>query len=235
MTALDELLTDDTALLTELHHKVMAAGTPAAAAATYLVGWYGGSLARIVGTSLAVDRAGLLVDRSTVSFQIHPDGWPERVDPGPRPVVVGCAPADIRRAVEALVECCGPLVSACRSLASVGRVGLWNEIGDKLAMALAYQVQVPVTPAMVELLDAAWSVPGAPWRAKPRLAFTRSTVLGDVHVAQKGGCCLSYTAPTAAEPLYCEHCPFKAAVECDAAQVAWLEQEHARAGGRSVA
>jgi hypothetical protein len=229
MTGLDDLLADDAAHLRELHGRVMAAGTPAPAAATYLAGWYGGSLAQLVGTGLAVERAGLILDRSTVSFRIHPDGWPEGVDPGPRPVTVGCSAADIRRVVEALVECCGPLVSACRSLARVGRVGLWNEIGDKLAMALTYQVRTPVTPGMVGVLEAAWSVPGAPWRARPRLAFARSAVLGEVHVAQKGGCCLSYTTPTSGDPLYCAHCPFRTPEECDAAQVAWLEQEHGRA------
>ncbi len=230
----DDLVADGGAVLRSVHRKLTASGLPPAAAATYLAGWYGGAVAHLVGTSIAIDRAALIVDPSKVRFRLHPEGWPEHVDPAGSPTA-GSADEDIRRAVHALVDFCEPLITACRAMAAVGRTGLWNEVGDRLAMALAYQVARPVDPSMVAMLEAAWGVPDTPWRARPRLGFARSSVLGTVHVAQKGGCCLSHTAPGDGRSPYCEHCPFRSPEACDAAQVAWLEQAHARLGDRSVA
>jgi len=230
--SLDDLLADEAAWLTAQHGRLVATGTPGPAAATYLAGWIGGSVAQQLGHRLAVDGVGYLIDRSELRFWMHAGGWPERVEFGDCPAV-GVSGDEIRQVVEALVAVCSPLISACRRLARVGRVGLWNEVGDRLAMALAYQTTVSVTPAMVAVLEAAWSVPGAPWRARPRLAFARSPILGRVHVAQKGGCCLSYTTPHLDGPPYCEHCPFRSPQDCDAAQVAWLEHQSSQARAAS--
>ena len=230
--SLDELLADEAARLTAQHERLVATGTPGPAAAMYLAGWIGGSVAQRVGHRLAVEGVGYLIDRSELRFWMHPGGWPERVELGDCPAV-GVSGNEIRPVVEALVAVCSPLISACRRLARVGRVGLWNEVGDRLAMALAYQTTVSVTPAMLTVLEAAWSVPGAPWRARPRLAFAHSALLGRVHVAQKGGCCLSYTTRYPDGSPYCEHCPFRRPQDCDAAQVAWLEQTSSQARAAS--
>jgi hypothetical protein len=258
--SLDEVLADGADTLVAAHRRLTAAGTPAPAAATYLAGWYAGALADATGFVLATAGAGLLLDRKTMRLTVHPGGWPERVEPGTRVAVarnhpwakrpevsVVERPEDVvRAAVEALVAVAAPLVEACRGLARVGRVGLWNEVGDRLGAAVAFQFDVPVTPAMLQILDAAASVPGAPWRARPRLAFASSAQLGTVHVAQKGGCCLAYTVPPlppddAARaddergyadlpgvPRYCSTCSLRPAGDCDARQILWLEQEHAR-------
>jgi hypothetical protein len=259
--SVDDVLAQDAAVLVAAHRRLTEAGTPPQAAATYLSGWFGGALAEATGFVLATAGAGLLFDRHIVRLTLHSDGWPERVDPPARMVVARDHPwsgrADVivvdtpgevvRLAVESLVAAATPLVEACKGLARVGRPGLWNEVGDRLGGAVAsHQLDVPVTPAMVRVLAAATSVPGVPWRARPRLAFASSAVLGRVHVAQKGGCCLAYTAPplttdeeraqddwrgfadVPGAPRYCSTCSLRPAGDCDARQVLWLEQERSR-------
>jgi hypothetical protein len=254
--SLHDVLADGAALLVAAHRRLTADGTPGPAAATYLAGWFAGAVADVTGFVLATAGAGLLLDRDTVRLTLHPDGWPERVDPAGhmvvardhpwatrRDVAVVEAPEDVvRAAVEALVAVTAPLIEACRGLARVGRVGLWNEVGDRLGAALAFQLDIPVMPAMAQVLEAACSLPGVPWRARPRLVFTSSALLGTVHVAQKGGCCLAHTAPPPAAadeaavvdwqgyadlpgtPRYCSTCSQRPAPDCDARQVRWLEQ-----------
>jgi hypothetical protein len=266
--SVDGIVANGAEVLAAAHRRLVAAGTPAPAAAIYLAGWFGGALADATGFVLAAAGAGLLVDPGTVRLTLHPGGWPERVHPAPRVVVAGDHPwaarppapetgaevtvverpeQVVRAAVEALVATATPLVEACRGLARVGRAGLWNEIGDRLGAALAFvQLDLPVTPAMVRILAAATSAPGVPWRARPRLGFAASALLGRVHVVQKGGCCLAYTAPPPSPedagrmddergfadlpgtPHYCSTCSFRPAGDCDARQILWLEQEHAR-------
>ena len=99
---------------------------------------------------------------------------------------------------------------------------------------------------MLAVLDAAVRVPGVPWPAKPSLRFAHSDVLGPVHVAQKGGCCLAYTVDHGADddadscddvrafrerfpvddhsPRYCGVCSFRTPGDCDARRLFWLER-----------
>jgi hypothetical protein len=129
-----------------------------------------------VGYGLATAAAGFLVDVSEVRWHVHPEGWPERVTLGDVAAVVVeaghpwqgqdgvevVASADemISRAVSAVCQAVAPIVDACHRLARVGRVGLWNEVADALGCTLAHQTTVPVTPAMVAVIEAAVNAPG---------------------------------------------------------------------------
>lgn len=234
-----DLLTDDAALLRQLHRVLLAQDVPPGPAAMYLAGWFAGGLAGCVGYGLATAGTGFVVGPEGVRWHLHPDGWCERIDLDPvRTNVLASHPwaalpgvqlADdaatvVAQAVRAAVETATPIVEACRDLAPVGRVGLWNEVGDALGTALAYQLDLRVTPAMAAVLAAAVRVPGMPWRAKPALRFTDASI-GRVHVVQKGGCCLAYTEPHA-ESDYCSTCSFREPGDCDALQVAWMEEQH---------
>lgn len=234
---LPELLGDDAAELRTLHQGFMAFGAPAPAAATYLAGWFGGSLAGAIGYALAVARAGFLADERGVRWHLHPGGWPDALELGePRTVVprwhawadqagvdVVDPDACVRQAVAALVVHVQPLVDRCHGLAKVGRTGLWNEVGDGLGMALAHQCQTEATPEHLAVLDEAVRLPGLPWRVRPRLSWANAS-FGPVHVAQKGGCCLAYTAGRNAE--YCGTCSLRSPADADARQVAWHEERH---------
>lgn len=268
--SLAELVANKAELLRQLHRRLVGEGIPPPAAATYLSGWFGGMLATASGFVLAAGRAGMLTDQAdsarSVTFTLHPDGWPRRVDLPARVVVspdhpwagrpgVTVSPdmaQVIQAAVASLIRTVTPLVETCHSLARVGRAGLWNEVGDSLGAAMAHQEVVAVDEEMVERLAMATSVPGAPWKARPRLAFVDSERLGRVHVAQKGGCCLAYTRqrtepPPRADdpdldadrrayltrfpvdpeaPRYCSTCCFRTPADCDARQVFWKELKH---------
>lgn len=195
-------------------------------------------------------------------FHLHPDGWPVRVELPARAVVpvdhpwAGGADTEtvdgleelLRRTVHGLVATVRPLVEACHRTARVGAAGLWNEVGDSLGRAVAFQQLVAVTPEMLSVLRAAVAVPGTPWRARPRLDFADSAA-GPVHVVQKGGCCLAYTVegrdvPTADDPSldpdrraflqrfpidpdqprYCTACSFRTAADTEARQVFLAER-----------
>jgi hypothetical protein len=259
---LAELLDDDAAVIRSRHARLVANGVPARAAATYLADWDAGIVAGAVGYALATAHAGFCAERTQLRFRRHPGGWFDRVELGRPEVLVprghpwtgqpGVAVAEVgevlARTVAALVEAVSPIVEACYRLARVGRTGLWNEVGDALGMALAHRRgrRVPVTPAMVAVLEHAVAVPGAPWRATPKLRFAESS-LGLVHVAQKGGCCLAYTRPRTQPPdleeldedrraylerfpvvpeapPYCATCSFRDTADCDARQVFWMER-----------
>lgn len=155
----------------------------------------------------------------------------------------------LKRSVASLVALATPIVEVCRSLAKVGRAGLWNEVADDLGMALAHQVRVPVDDDMIAALGAALAQPDTPWTKTPRLAFAPSDHLGRAHIAQKGGCCLAYTGhleePDPAEldedhraylerfprqpdqPRYCSTCTFRNFEDCTDRQLYWLEQRYA--------
>ena len=210
---LSDLLADGAAPVRAHHARLVAAGIPGAAAATYLADWFAGAVAGAVGYGLATAGAGFLLAESDgcdgIRFHLHPDGWPLRVELPARPAVLPDHPwADdessevlgtpddvVERTVEQLVVSVSPLIEACHRTARIGAVGLWNEVADNLGKALAFQHRVDPTPAMVALLDAAVRVAGVPWKARPRLGFVDSERLGSVHVVQKGGCCLAYTVP----------------------------------------
>lgn len=265
-----DLLADDAALVSVHHDRLVADGTPAAAAATYLADWYAGTVAGAVGYALATAGAGFLPgpgdDEAGLRFHLHPDGWPFRVELPARAVVLADhawatddrseAVPDLRvlleRTVGSLIEAVSPIVDACHRTARVGVVGLWNEVADALGKAVAFQHRVEPTPAMVAVLAAAVAVDGVPWKARPRLRFARSELLGAVHVAQKGGCCLAYTAPAellsaddpeltpyhrayltrfpveAGRPRYCSTCSFRDPADTEARQLFWHEH-HASA------
>jgi hypothetical protein len=261
---LDEVLADDGDLLRRTHRRMVGDGTPAAAAATYLADWYAGTIAGAVGYGLATAGAGPLVDGdpAALRFHVHPDGWPFRLELPARAVVASGHPwagdagiettADVaevvRRSVDALIDACAPIIEVCRPLASVGRAGLWNEVGDSLGTAVAHQHRFPVTEDMLDVLRRAVDHPGAPWRARPDLGFAESAVLGSIHVVRKGGCCLAYTNERSPrdpddpafdddlraylrrfpdpvdEPRYCTTCSFRTIDDATARQVFWRER-----------
>lgn len=234
---LPELLGGDAAELRALHEGFIAFGAPAPAAATYLAGWFAGTLAAAIGYALAVAQAGLLADERGVRWHLDPAGWPDALELGePRTVVppghawAGQHGVDVvepetcaRQAVADLVSLVRPLIDACHRLAKVGRAGLWNEVGDGLGMALAHQWHAEATPERLAVLRDAVTLPGVPWRARPRLSWA-ATSFGPVHVAQKGGCCLAFTAGGTAE--YCGTCSLRSPDDADARQVVWHEERH---------
>ena len=185
---------------------------------------------------------GFLVDPDCVRWQVHADGWVMGVTLTPHVAVEGDhrwadqpgieAVADagtmIRRAVDQLVEACAPIVERSRALARVGRVGLWNEVGDALAGSLSYEVDHDVTEAQVEALRRAGSVAGVPWLAKARLEFVEPASLGRVHLVQRGGCCLAYTERTEINAdSYCSTCSLRDADDAFALQLRWIEERRA--------
>lgn len=265
---LTEVLADGAAVLVAARDRIQLDGTPPPAAATYLAGWYAGAVADVVGFGLVAGGCGFLVEPDGIRWLLHPEGWPEHVEMTARAAVTADHPwagrddcevvegsvIVVERAVEALVAAVEPVIDACRGLAKVGRAGLWNEVADALGVTLVYQSLVAPTPERVAVLDAALRVPGAPWKARPRLGFVDSPVAGPVHVTQRGGCCLAHTRPPdptdadgpdeAADPVqraydalfppdpegryYCITCSLRPEEDSHARQVFWLEQEHLR-------
>lgn len=236
---LRDLLVADAAALRALHTRLCVRdGVPPRAAANYLAAWVGGALADAIGFSLATAEAGFVAHPAHVRWRREPEGWIDGIDLGAPQVLVGSGhrwagqpgvevvadPAKLRtRTVAALVEVLRPVIDALHGLARVGRVGLWNEVGDGLGMALAFQRRVPALPELVDTLAAAVRTPGAPWRARPSLRIADSHI-GAVYVGQKGGCCLAYTrAPD--EPQYCSTCRFRTPDDCQARQLRWLERQ----------
>lgn len=264
--AMGDLLADDASMLRSFHAGIVAQGTPPPAAATYLAAWLPGSLARAVGYALATTGAGFAFDADTASdlgLHLHPDGWPVHIELPPWVVVTAEHPwagdrhsevvptgdALLRRTMRGLVATVSPLIDACHRTARVGIAGLWNEVADALGTSLTHQRRVIPTPAMVAVLEAALSVPGVPWKVRPRLGFVDSGV-GRVHVAQKGGCCLAYTAdrtdlptdddaetdayraaylrrfaPEKGCPRYCSTCSFRDPEDSAARQIFWHEHD----------
>lgn len=162
----------------------------------------------------------------------------------------------IAHAVAGVTAFAEPIVEACRGLARVSRVGLWDEVADGLGCALSNRPDRPVTADMLAILDAAVRTRDTPWKARPRLGLRESASLGTVHVVQKGGCCLAFTNPEAGpiddaeldeeqrafrrrfppverEPGYCSTCRFRSPLECDERQVYWQELQHSERPGGS--
>lgn len=96
------------------------------------------------------------------------------------------------RCVEALLTVASPIVEQARAIARVGRAGLWNTVADAMGHAVMYQDAFPGDPRHVAIIEALVGVPGAPWSARPDIR-TVTTDVGDVCIAQRGGCCLVYT------------------------------------------
>ena len=224
--------------LAAMHVRLGELGTPPAAAATYLAGWFGGALATVAGYGIVAGDCGFVARPDHVRWHLHPGGWPIGVDLEPRAVVAAGHPWEgidgvvvgdpDAAAVDALVEVCTPVVDACRALGAVGRTGLWNEVADALGSVLAFQLLVPATPERVARLRGLVDRRDVPWRTRPRLAYAPSRVYGTVHVAQKGGCCLAYTCGDDGDDGHCSTCPFREPADCDARQVRWIEDAAAR-------
>jgi hypothetical protein len=261
------LLANEAAALRGTHRKLVDEGATPQAAATYLVGWFAGAAAEVVGLMLARAGAGLLLDAADLTWRLNePDGWPEQVEIAsprvlltadhpwagtPGAVVAGDREAVRNAAVAALVEFSQPIVDACRGLARVGRTGLWDEVADGLGIIFRHAPDV--TQEMLDELLAAVAAPGTPWRARPRLGWAHSEVLGRIHVAQKGGCCLYFTCKKQhAEPVdrsgwdaaelayherfahrpgekhYCSTCRFRDPADVVARRTYWRELCHVR-------
>lgn len=262
---IDDVIADDCALLRELHSRLMARNqAPADTAATYLAGWYAGAVADVVGYGLATAGAGIVLRPDGVRLHVHVDDWVDRIRlqapvalvPGGHPWAgrpgVDVAELDemLRDCVSALVEVVSPIVDGCHRLARVGRVGLWNEVGDNLA--LAFDIAVPAVDEIRELLLAAAAVPGVPWRARPSIEIVDDAELGPTLVRQKGGCCLAYQCNRVADdstgheldpdvmaleerfgsdtdgPHYCTTCKFREPADARERQLFWRRLEHRR-------
>lgn len=247
---MSELLDGDAAFLRAAADRLQRAGLPPAVTAMYLAAWFAGGAATVVGFGLAVASCGLLPDVRQLRWTLTNDGLPIRTHIGTTGVVAaghawsGESSIEVvaddevtSRSVQALVHACQPIVDACRRLARVGRVGLWNEVADCLGGALAHQCRAPVTEERLAALRRAVALPDAPWRSRPRIEQAHSPVLGPVPIVQKGGCCLAFTIasePRRADdrggthgPGYCSTCRFRAPADCDRGQLSWLEQHFA--------
>jgi len=258
-----DILTDDAALLRRWHHRLVAdEHTAPAAGATYLASWIGGTLAGAVGHALATTDAGFLVD-DTVRWHQHPDGWIDRVDLGhPHTLVTAEHPWRtesvielveqedlLARTVDSLVTFLDPLIEACHRLARTGRTGLWNEVADRLGLAVAHAHAIPTRTDIVDLLARAVRTNRTPWNATPTLRIIDTTT-GPAYIGQKGGCCLAYTCPLheaddstgldddhsaylqrfpeqSDEPRYCTTCKFRDPADSEQRQRFWLERHHA--------
>lgn len=235
-----ELLADEGAHLRGAHRALTEAGNRPRPAALLLAGWFGGFPARLVGATLARTGAGLLLDESTV-WQVTERGTPRWVAPGsPRflvapghpwigePTVATCPDeAEVTvRTVRALVAFLSPVLDACHHLgARVAHHALWDEVADGLAAGVDGGVEV--SEPMRARLREALGVPGAPWRARPRLSTATSELLGEVTWVQKGGCCLAFTNPAPPEaeaPAYCESCRFRDPHDAEVRVLGYLEE-----------
>lgn len=210
-----ELLADDAAPLRRAHARLLAQDdAPPAAAAKWLASWFAGGLAGAVGFVYGAAAAALLVEPGATRFRLHPDGWPDRCDPGPvraavvaghpwtgqdgvRVVADDAALADL--AMAALTVAATPIVAACRTLAKVGLPALWAEVGDAFGLTLLHQPDLPVDPTAADRLRRATSAPGRPWRRSPDLRAILAPV-GPAYLGRKAGCCLAYRCPEGPEP-----------------------------------
>lgn len=261
-----EILADDAAVLRDAHRRLTGLGVTSQAAATYLSGWFNGGVGRLISLGLATAGAGLLIDPDALVFDVVEEKWPERirlrearavVAPGHRwagspGVEVVAADEVLPRTMAALVEVLTPVVEACRGLARVSRVGLWDQVADGVVCDLAYREGLRVTPLAEEVVEAAVALAGMPWKARPRLVRARSEVLGPMLIAQKGGCCLAFTNKREPAPeaelspamlayrqrfgvdrpgkRYCATCPFRDTAEVVERRVAWAEIRHQHEG-----
>ena len=260
---MEDVLADDAAVLRELRDRLVRDGATPRSAATFLASWFGGLVASAVGYAWLGSGAAFLVDRAGIRWSLHPDGWTDAVELGdvtavvapdhpwagqPRVLVVDEAADRRARVVDALVEGVRPVIEACHGLARVGKVGLWNEVGDGFASALVYQSAIPVTHAGVVAVGALIAAPGAPWKAQASVRVV-STDHGPVCLMRKGGCCLVFTGAydhtdgdldddyraylerfpeQPGAPGYCVTCPRRDVADGEARQLWWAARKDAR-------
>ena len=214
--------------LAAIHEQLVDGGSPEKAATKYLAGWFGGLTARSLGFAVLAADAWFELEPDELRWHLHPGGWADRLELGETRALVGPGhawqDAEVvaserernERLVAALVTALEPLIDALQPLGSLGRPGLWAEVGDGLAGPLAFQSELPVTPEAIALLERLVAADAAPWKALPRLW----TVDG-VCVIRKGGCCRAYTA----ENVYCTNCPLQDDATCEAAQLDWARNQ----------
>jgi hypothetical protein len=205
-----ELVTTDALVESRLAAQVasmVAQGSPAKAAGTYLSGWYPGLASSVVALAVLYSDAGFLLRGADLRWWVHPEHYPDALEISDPQVVVlpdhpwagqdGVLTVHTReelaaRTTAALLDTLTPIVDVLAAESRAGRPGLWHEVADLMATGLAYQDATPPTPAMVTRVRELLDVPGTPWRRKPRLELLDSP-RGQVCVVHKGGCCLAYT------------------------------------------
>lgn len=199
--------------LPSAHARLVAGGATPQAAAKWLSAWYPGLVAHAVGWVLGTAGAALVVDPGEVRFAVVPEGWPSGADLGPLRVAVApdhpwagrpgadvVAPDAVLATALASVVAQAGLVEQLRALARVGRPSLWAEVADRLGTALSHDAALPVCEHAAGRLRAVVRLPGAPWRAVPRLEV-EPTAAGPAYLPQKGGCCLAYQCAPEPEVL----------------------------------
>ena len=213
--AIPDLLADDASFLRRAHATLIAQdGATPAAAAKWLVGWFAGGVAGTAGFVYAAASAALLIAPEAVRFRLHPDGWPDRCDPGPVRVAVtadhpwagqdgvrvAADDAELAAlAVEAVRAAAEPIVEAGRTLAKVGRPALWAEVADGFGLPVLHQPDLPVETHVVARLQHGVRSAGRPWRQVPELHIGHLPD-GPAYLGRKAGCCLAYQCPEEPEP-----------------------------------
>lgn len=240
------LLADDGRALRGWHAALVGAGTPADVAAISVLGRVASPLAAAVGFAHAYAAAAVVADPAGVRLRFHPRGWNDAVDLG-RPAVSVAAghpwhalpgviglPDDrsvADAAVSGLVALVAPVVEICRTMARVGRAGLWNEVGDgATANVLAYEVARPVTEVVVERVRLLGASRHAPWRARAA-TWVGSAAGQPVYFAHRGGCCLAYREHSMeqggddlGDGPWCATCSLRTRADAERLQRAWLDE-----------
>jgi len=207
MTGVRDLLADDGAMLRALRERLLHDGSSEAGASTAVASAFGGLAAMAVGYAFVMTGAGFLVTEDSLRWTVREEGWADGIHlgashavvagrhvwndhPDVRPVAGEGAAGSL--AVAALVEVIRPLIETTTGFGRVGRVGLWNEVGDGFAAALTYGPDGPTTSRMRRLrilLD----VEDVPWKGRAEVA-AGDMPGGSFCVLRKGGCCLAFTA-----------------------------------------
>lgn len=194
--------------------RLRAQGSHPGAAARFVTAWTAGALAEVVGRTLAIADAALVVSGDTALLR-HPGGWSDGVVPhaaGPADVRVAAthpwwgatgtaAPRTdvVEDAVTALVQQCRPVVEAIAGHVRISASGLWQEVADALVGGVLLQPGLRLDEAARARLRAAVGGPERPWPRTPEVAVSEEGPedgVGDV-VGRRGGCCLAFTTPTA--------------------------------------
>lgn len=248
-----ELLSDGASGLRRLFARTVAEdGVPEEVAAVALAGWHGGVLATHLGLELTLG-VGVVVEPATLRFHHLDGGGVDAVDStgGQLVVPIGHPWADelavatvatfdevLETTVAAMVSVLDPVLSVIPSIKRVGRVGLWNEVGDSLGMALCAQDELRPTVAAQGILDRAVRSTHRRWKATPTVRIVDGPA-APIAIGRKGGCCLLYRhEPEPIDPAvldevdrrflerfpverpdYCATCSLRTVADCEARQL----------------
>lgn len=179
-----------------------------------MTAWIGGTLAAALARSVVVGGVAPLIGGDT-QWSRHPGGWFDGVylGAGPHPSATSTT---VDASLESMVRALMPVVSVLHELASIGEVGLWNEVADGLVTWAVDDAWLRPTQEVVDGLDALVRWDGAPWRASPRVELLDG-LRGALVVVQKGGCCLVHTlVPSSAdgERAWCSNCSLRSWEDC---------------------